>query len=186
MPKGSAATMPGQPFSDDFERAELGPHYTKRGGTWRIISGKLATLGEHNLPLWCNVPLGTNAKIEFTTTSHSDAVDTKVEVFGDGERFESGYSVIIGGWHNQITTIARLDEHEAHRAQIRRSWEKDRTYHWTVQRKDGHTVELYIDGEKILEYDDKDPLVGAKNDKMAFNSWESEVDYDDLKITPLP
>ena len=69
---------------------------------------------------------------------------------------------------------------------MRRKWQKDRTYHWRVQRTDGHTVEMFIDGERIVAYDDKDPLVGPKNDKMAFTSWESEVLYDDLKITPLP
>jgi hypothetical protein len=90
---------PAVPFSDDFARTELGPHYSKRGGSWRIDNGKLTTLGDHNIPLWLDVPLAKNTKVEFTTTSHSPAVDTKIEIFGDRERFESGYIVIIGGWH---------------------------------------------------------------------------------------
>ena len=87
--------------------------------------------------------------VEFTTLSRSPAVDTKIEIFGDGVRHESGYIVIFGGWNNTISTIARLDEHERGRKEMRRGRETDRLYHWTVQRTDGKTVELFIDGEKV-------------------------------------
>ena len=85
----------GVAFSDDFARSELGDKYVKRGGTWRIVDGKLATLGEHNQPLWLDVPLARNVRVEFTTVSRSSAVDTKIEIFGDGVRHESGYIVIL-------------------------------------------------------------------------------------------
>jgi len=176
----------GEAFHDDFARAELGPRYKKTGGSWRIVDGKLSTLGDHNLALWLDVPLSRNVRVEFTTISRSPAVDTKIEIFGDGVRHESGYSVIIGGWNNTITTIARLGEHQPGRKEIRRRWEKDRAYRWTVQRTDGKTVELFIDGEKILAYEDPEPLFGAHNNALAFNSWESDVTYDDVVVTPLP
>ena len=118
--------------------------------------------------------------------SHSPAVDTKIEMFGDGLRHESGYIVILGGWQNTISTIARLDEHERGRVELRRRWEPYRRYHWTVQRTDGTTLELFIDGERVLAYPDQAPLFGLKNNRLAFTSWESEVFYDDLTITPLP
>ncbi len=177
---------PAAPFHDDFERGELGARYLKSGGSWRVLDGKLSTLGDHNLPLWLDVPLAKNTRVEFTTISHSPAVDTKIEIFGDGIRHQSGYIVILGGWHDTITTIARLDEHQRGRKELRRHWEQNRVYHWTVQRTDGHTLELYIDGERVLAYDDPEPLYGPHNDKLAFTSWESEVQYDDLVITPLP
>jgi hypothetical protein len=124
--------------------------------------------------------------VEFTAWSNSDAVDTKIEIFTDGVRHESGYVIILGGWKNTLTGIARADEHEKNRVMVKRAWEKGKRYRWLVQRTDGHTVELFIDGEKIAAYDDQDPLVGARNDKLGFTSWESEVYYDDLVITPLP
>jgi hypothetical protein len=173
-------------FSDDFERAELGASYIKRGGSWRIVDGALSTLGDRNQPLWLDVPLSKNVRIDFVAWSNSEAVDTKVEVFGDGVRHESGYIVILAGWNNSLSTIARLDEHEKTRVVLKQKWEKGRKYHWTVQRTDGHTLELLIDGERVLAYDDKQPLYGANNNRLAFTSWESEVSYDDLRVTQLP
>lgn len=172
-------------FRDDFDRAELGAHYKKRGGTWKLRDGALYSTGEHNIPLWLDVPLPKNVKIEFTAWSDSPAVDTKVEVFGDGLRHESGYIVILGGWNNRITTIARLDEHEAKRPELKRGWERGRRYRWRIQRRDGRSLELYIDGTHVLSYDDEEPLSGSRHQYLGFTNWESEVHYDDLVITPL-
>ncbi len=186
MPKDSASKDAiSAPFEDDFERAALGERYRKSGGTWEIKDGALHSSGEQNIPLWLDVPLPKNVKIEFTAWSLSPQVDTKIEVFGDGLRHESGYIVILGGWNNRITTIARLDEHERQRPELRKGWEKGRKYRWTVQRENGKDVELLIDGAPVLRYEDKDPLFGPKNNKLGFTNWESDVYYDDLVITPL-
>lgn len=189
LPKAAAPAGDGpikQPFTDDFNRAQLGPKYKYTGGTWAIVDGALHSSGEQNIPLWLDVRMPKNARIEFTAWSKSPAVDTKVEVFGDGVRHESGYIVIMGGWGNQITTIARLDEHEKTRVEKRTRWEPNRKYRWTVQRTDGKTVEFLLDGQKILEYRDADPLIGPRNDRIGFTNWASDVYYDDLVITPLP
>lgn len=186
MPKGQdAASAIAKPFEDDFDRAELGERYKKSGGTWEIKDGALHSTGDHNIPLWLDVPLPKNVKVEFTAWSLSPQVDTKVEIFGDGLRHESGYIVILGGWNNRITTIAKLDEHEKERPELKKGWEKGRRYRWTVQRTDGKKLELLIDGEPVIAYDDDEALFGPKNNKLGFSNWESDVYYDDLVITPL-
>lgn len=186
LPKTGDRASLSTPFTDDFDREAFGPRYKKAGGTWMIADGALHSSGEHNIPLWLDVALPTNVRVEFTAWSESPAVDTKVEIFGDGMRHESGYIVILGGWNNQISTIARLDEHEKTRVEKRTRWEKGRKYRWTVQRTNGKDVELYIDGDLVLRYEDAQPLVGPKNNKLGFTNWESEVYYDNLTITPLP
>lgn len=183
-PKEEAGTP--APFQDDFNRQALGPHYKLTGGTWTIKDGALHSTGDHNIPLWLDVPLAKNTKVEFTAWSKSPAVDTKVEIFGDGLKHESGYIAILGGWNNSISTIARLDEHEKTRVQKRTKWEKDRRYRWTIIREDGQTLRMLIDGKEVLAYPDKAPLYGPRNNKLAFTNWESDVYYDDLRITPLP
>lgn len=185
MPKKSTEGAP-EAFQDSFDRSDLGAKYLKRGGTWSISDGTLRSTGEKNIPLWLDVPLSKNVKVEFTTLSRSTAVDTKIEIFGDGMRHESGYIVILGGWNNQITTIARLDEHEKTRVEKRTRWEKNRKYQWKVQRTNGRTLELWIDGQKIIEYDDAEALFGPQNNRLGFSNWQSDVSYDDLVITPLP
>lgn len=185
LPKAKGGDAITQPFSDSFDRDQLGDKYVKLGGTWAILDGALHSTGEKNIPLWLDVPLPKNVRVEFTAWSKSPAVDTKIEIFGDGTRHESGYIVILGGWNNQITTIARLDEHEKTRVEKRTRWEPNRKYRWTVQRTDGKTLELLIDGQKVLEYVDQDPLFGPRNNKLAFSNWQSDVYYDDLVVTPL-
>lgn len=186
MPKAGQNAAMRTPFTDSFDREALGEKYLKSGGTWRIENGALFSSGERNIPLWLDVPLPKNVKVEFTTWSNSPQVDTKIEIFGDGLRHESGYIVILGGWNNRITTIARLDEHEKTRVEKKTRWEKGRKYRWTVQRTDGSGLELWIDGNPILTYADSAALFGPKNNKLGFTNWESEVYYDDLVITPLP
>lgn len=186
LPKAGADTPLARPFEERFERAALGERYAKSGGTWHIQDGALHSMGERNIPLWLDVPLTKNVKVEFTAWSKSPQVDTKIEIFGDGLRHESGYIVILGGWNNQITTIARLDEHEKTRVEKRTRWERGRKYRWTVQRTNGKDLELFIDGQPVLTYRDERPLFGPKNNKLGFSNWESDVYYDDLVITPLP
>ncbi len=180
----SAADFTG--FRDDFERDALGDKYVKKGGTWGVENGALHSVGEHNIPLWLDVALPKNVRVEFTAWSNSKAVDTKIEIFGDGLRHESGYIVILAGWNNTISTIARLDEHEKTRVEKRTTFEKGRKYRWRVERADGKTLRLFIDDQLVVEYVDADPLYGPRNNRLAFTNWESDVYYDDLTITALP
>jgi hypothetical protein len=174
------------PFVDEFDDADLGDRYFAQGGSWRVVRGALTTLGDHNLPLWLDVTLPKNVRIDVDVTSASTAVDMKVELFGDGVRHESGYIAIVGGWNNTLSGVARLDEHERARVMNRTRYEQGRTYHLAVQRTDGATVELFVDGDKVASYRDKAPLYGPGNDRFAFSGWESEVTFDHLKITALP
>ena len=44
-------------------------------------------------------------------TTTCPAVDIKCELFADGRRHASGYVVILSGWNNSKSIIARRDEH---------------------------------------------------------------------------
>ena len=171
---------------DAFDYPALHGRYHHQGGSWRVVAGALNTLGDRNLPLWSKAALSKNVRIEFTSTTATPAIDMKVEIFGDGIRHESGYIVIVGGWNNTTTVIARLNEHEKGRASLRSRWEQSKSYRWKLQRTDGHTLELFIDDVKMLRYDDPDPLWGERNNRFAFSGWESDVTFDNLVITPLP
>lgn len=190
-------------FSDDFNRNELGPDWeTHNPGAYQLVNGQLHFKNAHNNPLWLKRPLPRDVKVEFDCTSHDPAIDTKVELYGDGQRYESdadiardaqftasGYVFIFGGWHNRLSTIVKQFEHEwqyQRGVPMRQDYpgEVGRTYHWTITRRGGH-FEWDLDGLPFLTRDDPAPLDGPGHDRFAFTGWEAEVSCDNLKITPL-
>jgi hypothetical protein len=197
------ATVAAGPFQDDFNRSSLGADWhSENPDAYRIVNGQLDIRMAHNQPLWLTRPIPSDVRIDFDCTPKDDAVDMKVEVFGDGERHESatdvardaqytasGYVFIFGGWHNQLSTLVRQAEHQwqlQRGVPMRRDVRgvPNRTYHWTIRRQGGH-IAWDIDGQSFLRLDDPDPLTGAGHDRFAFDGWESEVVCDNLKIVPL-
>jgi hypothetical protein len=179
------------PWQDDFERDVLGDDYDHRGGTYRLLPSPLdgralSTLGDHNLPLWSTRALPRNVRVEFDALADSNAVDIKLEVFGDGVRHESGYIVVLGGWSNSISIIARRDEHQRGRAERKQPLTSKQRHHVVVERTDGATLVVRVDGVEWMKYQDTDPLFGAGHDRFAFSSWESDVWFDNVVVTPLP
>jgi hypothetical protein len=179
----------GLPFTDRFDRAAIGPGWWTIGGHWRIANGELWAPAVKNDPLWLELRLPRDVAIEFDARSETGSGnrqgDIKFEVFGDGRDHASGYICIFGGWNNEISVIARRDEHGADRKERRdRKVEPGRRYHMRVERRGG-ALRWLVDGQLFLEYDDPRPLSGKGHDRFAFSGWEADVFFDDLRIEPL-
>jgi hypothetical protein len=190
----------GNGFVDDFNRGDLGYNYWATGAYWRIADGQLVSPGAKNNPLWLKAVLPADVQVDFDVRSESPDGDIKAEIFGDGYDHASGYMLIFGGWNNSITTIARRDEHgvpvpammpnplpndgrvRVERRDVR--VEQGRIYHWTIRRQGG-TLSWFLDGQPVMEIIDPQPLRGPGHDRFAFNTWDTDVYYDNLKITPL-
>ena len=192
-PKDSASEQGKLVFSDDFERARLGDAWKNTGGSaYEIVNGSLKAKGAHNKPLWLTKKLPRNARVEFTARSESPAVDIKVEVYGDGRSFAkqasytaTSYVVILGGWNNSRSIIARMDEHgEDRKVRKEPKGEKGKKYSFSITRK-GPTFEWNLDGAPFLELTDPSPLEGEGHEYFAINNWESEVYFDDLAVWDL-
>jgi len=161
-------------------------------GAYTIVDGKLRAQGARNRPLWLEQKLPENARIDFTARSMSPAVDIKVELYGDGESYAkaasytaTSYVLVLGGWNNSRSIIARMDEHgDDRRVRKEPAGEVGRTYAFSAVRR-GNALVWYVDGEKFLDFDDPEPLRGPKHDHFAFNNWESEVFFDDLVVSEL-
>jgi hypothetical protein len=183
------------PFSDEFQRAELGPTWNATGPGYRIDSGKLEVAQAYNHPAWLRMRLPHDAVVEVDATSKSPAGDIKLELYGDGESFDpdkgdytsTGYVFIFGGWHNSLSVIVRGYEHgEGRKAQRADTHvEPGRTYHFAISRRGG-ALDWSIDGQPFLSWTDPDPLAGAGHEYLAVNDWESDVTFDNLHIRPAP
>ena len=172
-------------FKDTFERSEIGENYEIQGGDWRIENGKLrcGTAKNRNLVLK-SVDLPQNGIVELTMKSHSDAVDVKFNLWGDGKIHDhgDGYTFILGGWNNRISVISKLHEHEKKRSEKKEKLEKETLYKIKVERL-SNKIKWFVNGELFLEYNDEMPLKVEKGySKLSFANWKSDVEFDDLKI----
>jgi len=183
------------PFTDDFERAELGASWNATSDQYRIAGGKLTVANAHNHPAWLRRRLPHDAVVDVDVLSKSPAGDIKLELFGDGESFDpdkgaytsSGYVLIFGGWTNSLSVICRQDEHGAGRKAGRSDVrvEPNRSYHFTIARKGG-ALDWTIDGKPFLSWTDPEPLAGAGHEYLAVDDWEAELTFDNLTIRPAP
>ena len=182
----------GSGFFDDFERTQLGKQYKRTGGNWRIDGGELHVRGAKNHPLWLLRTLPHDVQVEFDARSETPDGDIKVEIFGDGashakqDSYEAtSYVVIFGGWNNSKNVLARMDEHGADRVLgAPRRVEVGKTYHFRIERTGG-TLSVWVDDEVLLEMEDSEPLSGRGHDHFGFNNWQSDLWFDNLKITPM-
>ncbi len=183
------AHLPGPSFADDFERREVGPDWWSTGGPWMIRRGELWGAGTRNNPLWLAMPLPRDVAVSFTARSETATGtrpgDIKLEIFGDGRTAGSGYVLVLGGWGNSVSVIARRDEHGADRVErTDRRVEPGRTYRMRVERR-GQVLRWMVDGEEFLVLDDPAPLSGPGHDRFGFSSWDADLFFDDLRVEPL-
>jgi hypothetical protein len=184
-----------EPFADEFERAEVGAAWNNTGAEYRVVGGKLNVSNARNHPLWLRRKLPDNVVVELDVVSKSADGDLKIELFGDGESFDTagnqypatGYMFVFGGWHNMLSVIGRLGEHDE-AVKAKRTEPKvqpDRTYHWTITKRGGQ-IDWKIDGQPFLSFTDPQPLSGPRNAYFAINNWEADVYFDNLRIQPAP
>jgi hypothetical protein len=183
------------PFTDDFERAELGGSWNATSDQYRIAGGKLTVANAHNHPAWLRRKLPGDVVVELDAMSKSPTGDIKLELFGDGESFDpdkgaytsSGYVLIFGGWGNSLSVICRQDEHGAGRKAARGDIrvEAGRSYHFTITRRGG-ALDWAIDGRPFLAWTDPEPLAGPGHEFLAVDDWEAELTFDNLQVRPAP
>lgn len=173
-------------------------------GIWHIESGRLCAEHAHNHGIWLKHALPVNARIEFDAVSQSADGDLKAEYWGDGRSAATGlsytnatsYLTILGGWHNKLHVLARINEHGTDRKEVVVDPHSDdprekaivpgQIYHFKVERTDGRTVRWWVDGNEMLTYADPAPLVGMGHDHFGFNDWDAKVCFDNVRVVPLP
>lgn len=190
-------------FEDRFERAEIGPSYRLASAAWVLRDGRLCAEHARNRGIWLSRRLPSNARIELDAQSSSPEGDLKVEAWGDGlsgathtsYTNATSYLFVLGGWKNTLHVLARLDEHGNDRKVVRvqrgseddreRPVSPDRTYHFRIERSDGHTVTWWVNDVRLTSFDDASPLLGLGHDHVGFNDWDAPVCFDNLVVTPL-
>jgi len=184
------------PYHDTFDRDTTGADYYASGDGYEVKDGALSAKGAHNHPMWLRAKLPRDVRIELDCWSTEKRGDIKVEVFGDGKSYDpdggqytaTGYEVIMGGWFNSKSIIARLNEHGPVNVDVFQRTDvkvvPNKRYHWRIERV-GKLLSWFIDDVKIISFEDPKPLEGSGHDYFAFNNWETDTWFDNLSITPL-
>jgi hypothetical protein len=190
-PQGDPA-ISAQGFVDDFERKELGPDWHSTGGSYSIRNGQLRVKGARNKPLWLKRTLPRDVRVELDVRSESPGGDIKVELFGDGvskaettSYTATSYVIVFGGWDNTLNVIARMNEHGDDRV-VGPPYKvvQGKTYRMKIERRGG-MLRAWVDDHELAAMNDPEPLEGPGHDHFAFNDWEAELWFDNLRITPL-
>lgn len=179
-------------FRDAFDEGQLGPHWRPTGEGARVEDGMLIIEGLQNHPLWLDLDLPDDVRVEFDAWATTDEGDIKVELFGDGVSFAtspnyvaSGYVVIFGGWNNTLSALVRKNEHGRDRVTTNEvKVEPDKRYHFVLTRT-GTELHWEVNGQELLVYEDPQPLRGEGQNRFAFGGWEAQVQFDNLVIEAL-
>jgi len=179
-------------FRDEFEGGELGPHWRPTSDTAVVEHGVVKLKDVKNRPLWLDVALPENVRIELDVWPQDEEGDVKVELAGDGQSVATsmnyvatGYVLIFGGWNNSLNVIARKNEHGRDRATATEPRvEPGRRYHFAITRSGGELL-WEVDGKELLSFDDPAPLRGPGHDRFALSGWEAEAHFDNLVIEAL-
>ncbi len=177
---------------EGFDRAELGERWHATGTGARIENGLLVVDGVRNHPLWLELDLPDDVRIEFDAWASTDEGDLKVELFGDGVSFAtspnyiaSGYVVIFGGWNNTLSALVRKNEHGQQRVTSSElKVQPDKRYHFVLTRT-GNELHWEVNGAELLVYEDDQPLRGEGQNRFAFSGWETQAHFDNLVIEAL-
>lgn len=88
---------------------------------------------------------------------------------------------------NTLSVLCRGDQGPGGHTKARADWQvvPGRTYHYYITRK-GDVLEWFVDGLAMLAFRDPQPLMGPGHEALGFDSWESEVFFDNLTIGPAP
>lgn len=105
-------------------------------------------------------------RADFPGYSHPG--DLNLTICGDGQRLDSGYSVVLAGWNNRKTALLRRGRVVAENPSVRfndptnmnmgfhRHW-----FHVQVSKR-GECVTVLVDGRPVITYDDPNPLPGGR------------------------
>ncbi len=168
-------------FKDDFTRETLGDAWEVVSGAWAIRDGLLVASGDRgdNILLLAS-PMPGLQRIEFVAASTPPDWEKNPEgatlaicdltalMHTSSEKPLEGYTVQFGSAFNTINAVRRQ------RALV----VADRTikvepgrFYTIVAEFDGQHVRLSIDGKTVLEYEEKDPLLGPSHDRIGIYSY---------------
>ncbi len=180
-PKLAVVHLWKEDFKDDFARETLGDAWKVVSGAWAIRDGILVASSDRddNILLLAR-PMPGLQRIEFVVAATPpdweknpegaivEICDLTALIHTSAEKPLEGYTVQFGSQFNTLNAVRRQRAIVA--AENTLKVEPGRFY-TLVAEFDGQHVRLSIDGKKVLEYEEKDPLLGPGHDRIGIYSY---------------
>jgi len=166
-------------FSDDFERAELGPDWQVVSGDWAIRDGMLVggTPGQiTDNTIICTRKFPGAQRLEFKGVSDNPCDLTGLLCMNEGGYLTSYFF----GFGSEENICSKILVEGIEVARTDTVITPGKVYHIVCQSQDGRLT-LLIDNEVILDYTEKMPLEGANHQQIGLNIWTTGR-IDDLKV----
>ncbi len=165
-------------FSDDFQRAEPGPEWEVKRGTWTVEEGCLTTRGEGTIIMTQSFPGLQKIEFEATVMPNPGISDVSPFIQADTNKTQSGYFLRFGGNYNKDSGIVRKGETVQ---ESKRVIEAGKT-HQVVAEYDGTQVRLTVDGDVVAAFSDNHPLIGDGHDRIGFYTYEGIIKIRNVKV----
>ena len=191
-------------FEDDFERDELGDTWQPIKGKWEIEDGTMRGSGTiitaQGFPP-SDEPPGYQ-RVEFEAVTDVQALsflqvgDQKADVRisdistilhakapGDDEEsnpLTTGYFVQFGGYWNSENQIRKQGDRLIVDDEPEVTIEADKTHHIVAENDEGH-LRLIVDGEPVLDYEQRMSLMGSSQNRIGFY-FHTAVKVDNVKV----
>ncbi len=156
-------------WSDNFARTELGTNWFVRSGEATIRDGRLYLSGA-GATLLSERTFGPDVKMEFIAEANPDLPPCDLSATLCANRlFGWTYLFAFGGRNNQVNQLLSasqrvVDQHPPFLI------EAGRKYRLTAV-KEGKRLSYFVDGRKILEAVDDDPVGGPGFDRAGLVTW---------------
>lgn len=174
-------------FSDNFDSGRPDSRWLVKNGKWQIKDGSLSAEGPAQIVL--DQDLGQNLRLEYTAWTDGGVCDLSSMLDVDSGAVNpagtSGYLFGFGARNNSRNNICRKGGELAR--SMMEGFDKgirQGKRHHVVAQRDGQTLTLSVDGEKLLETKDAwaDEMTGKRVGFYIF----AVGNIDDVKVFKLP
>lgn len=187
-------------FEDDFDRDEIGDDWIIADGSWEMKEGTLR--GSGSIISAKGFPEGDAVgfqRIEFEAVTDVEALillpggppprltvsDISPFIHAaphqEGQSaWQTGYFFQFGGFNNTVNQIRRQGVALVADRDPDVVIEQDKVHHVVAENDRGH-LRLYVDGDLILEHEERMSVIGPENDRIGFYLYTA-AKIDNLKV----
>jgi len=176
-------------YEADFSKAAAANEWVKIGADVKVGKGSLVVTpaGSEEMQIMLKAPkFPGSVRVEFTGCLTGDAIsDLTCILNGDESGYTNAYILQFAGRGNTLSRLLVADnpvDGTVNEKGVAKAGKK----HSVVAENDGGKITLTVDGKKMFEHTDANPLKGAGQDMIGFYVWDCTMTLEKLVVYTKP